>query len=141
MVPCPSWSGQRTPVSAPGTLTQEEIGILFPIKATSAYNIGREAISATQARYPGVVATNNEADAYRHFYWSFLMTRVLGQYFSGLVGTSHEISRPDTEAAHYMDYYNNAIARWAAQDSHFSGMTPDQAARAAIAARCLITSA
>ena len=52
---------------------------------------------------------------------------------------SREVSFPDPPNERAMDLYNNAMGRAFAQDSRYQRLSPDGAARGALANHCLRT--
>jgi hypothetical protein len=94
-------------------LTEAEVELVasFPVRAPALLRLGHQAFSAAQAmktREPGY-----PYDAYRHVYWSWLLTRAFGPEFSERVTDAHEI-RPTyevSEASRRMDLHNNAVGR------------------------------
>ncbi|MGH8017555.1 MAG: DUF6973 domain-containing protein, partial [Opitutaceae bacterium] len=94
-------------------LTEAEMELVArnPVRAPALLRISQRAYAASQAlrkkdpAYP--------YDAYRHVYWSWLLTRQFGAEFSETVTDAHEI-RPTyevTEASRKMDLHNNAVGR------------------------------
>jgi RHS repeat-associated protein len=65
-------SGTESPAYA--SFYEALAGSRFPAAALEAYDLSRQALQTTRDRFPGVVPYNNEADAWRHAYWSALMS-------------------------------------------------------------------
>ncbi len=94
-------------------LTEAEMELVSrnPVRAPALLRISQQAFAASQAlrrkdpAYP--------YDAYRHVYWSWMLTRQFGAEFSEAVTDAHEI-RPTyevSEASRRMDLHNNAVGR------------------------------
>lgn len=67
---------------------------------------------ATDVRFPGVIPADNAADAFRHCYWSALMTIGMGKALAKLFGDMYEAltsSSEEQEAAIAMDKHNNSV--------------------------------
>ncbi|ORX92093.1 hypothetical protein K493DRAFT_142377, partial [Basidiobolus meristosporus CBS 931.73] len=54
---------------------------------------------------------NGKADAFRHCYWSALMTISIGESQAKEVGDAHEVFGQNSAAASSMDLFNNARGR------------------------------
>ncbi|HEX9782257.1 MAG TPA: hypothetical protein VGA56_05930 [Opitutaceae bacterium] len=94
-------------------LTDAEVDLVArnPVRAPALLRISQQAYASAQAyrrSEPGY-----PYDAYRHVYWSWLLTREFGTEFSEQVTDAHEI-RPTYEtsaASRRMDLNNNAVGR------------------------------
>lgn len=84
---------------------------------------------------------NNVGDAYRHFHWSFSMAQhwLGGEGKATALGNAHEVTAKNGASERAMDLFNNAMGRAFATDSRFAGLSPHDAAIAAIRNGCLIT--
>ncbi len=80
-----------------------------PLACQTAKTDALIAIQAAQTRYPGYQLYNDEADAFRHCYWSALMTQHIGVIQAKMVGDNHELLNEGPETERQMDYYNNAV--------------------------------
>jgi hypothetical protein len=81
---------------------------------------------------------NDARDAYRHFYWSFAMTRLMGPDRAAAFGNAHEANyanNPRNEEA--MDTWNNATGRAMAVDPRYKNMSTADAAETALQNGCL----
>ncbi|BET69397.1 hypothetical protein ASA1KI_43150 [Opitutales bacterium ASA1] len=94
-------------------LTEAEIDLVahHPVRAPALLRFSQQAFASAEAlrrkdrSYP--------YDAYRHVYWSWLLTREFGPEFAERVTDAHEI-RPTyevSEASRRMDLHNNAVGR------------------------------
>ncbi len=91
-------------------------GLLDRRTVSAAEKLGEEAKRLTQKLYPddrlaGRRRHNDEADAFRHAYWNFQMTRAFGQERARDFSNLYEIFRPNPEGERRMDLYNNQIGR------------------------------
>lgn len=73
-------------------------------------------MSLTQRLYPNDpnnpgLRHNDAADAFRHAYWSYTMTKAFGSDEAQLFGNAHEISSANPAGERYMDLYNNQVGR------------------------------
>ena len=91
-------------------------GLLDRRTVSAAEKLGEEAKRLTQKLYPddrlaGRRRQNDEADAFRHAYWNFQMTRAFGQERARDFSNLYEIFRQNPEGERRMDLYNNQIGR------------------------------
>lgn len=98
----------------------DRLGLAICLQA-KAY--GDQATSQAQAWYPSSMLYNGAGDAFRHCWWSALMTRNQSVYVAAIVGDLHEhyaVGQPANEKD--MDLYNNArgrdVAGMTVNDSH-----------------------
>jgi hypothetical protein len=83
-----------------------------PLDAITANNLADQAYTETKRQYPNDPEPHNDqADAFRHAYWNYLMARAFGAQEAQLFGNAHEISKPDPSGERYMDLYNNQVGR------------------------------
>jgi hypothetical protein len=82
-----------------------------PRASLRARSLGQAAIEATRDRFIFGPMHNNEADAFRHAYWSYTMTEVFGAQLAQAFGDAYEISNPNPEGERLMDLYNNSVGR------------------------------
>jgi hypothetical protein len=61
----------------------------------------------------GENSEDDEGDAFRHCYWSALLTRDIGQDYSGFFTSLHEERDDNPEDRKTMDLHNNGVGRWA----------------------------
>ena len=84
---------------------------------------------------------NDEADAFRHAYWNYMMTQSIGGEEAKKFGDAHEVTgAARSEAAGndvtdevLMDLYNNNMGRTLAQDPDNAGRDPAEVIQEAIA--------
>jgi hypothetical protein len=132
--PCPSVPPSR-PVGRRG---ERGAAARDPTGAVAALEIARLARDAAAARFPNMSGANDARDAYRHFYWSFGMTRILGPDRALAFGNAHEAQYPDNpRMEERMDTWNNAVGRAMALDSRYRGMPTADVAEIAMENRCL----
>ncbi len=94
-----------------------QVGIKHPAYATIAPQIlTPRAHSITKEEYGSAIAKDDEADAFRHAYISFEMTKNFGPEVAKAFGDAHEISHPNNGPERMMDLYNNYIGRQLASD-------------------------
>jgi RHS repeat-associated protein len=98
-----------------------------PIDALYADDFADSARVAAIIRYGASNQHNSTGDAYRHAYWSFVMTRSIGANEAQIFGDAHEVSNPDPEPERNMDLFNNAMGRAFAQDPRYANMSPEDA--------------
>ena len=87
-----------------------------PVDAVRAGIERNRADDTTEKEYPGGDHHNNEADAFRHAYWSFETTRRIGPEAAKEFGDAHERSDPNPTPERLMDLYNNKAGRDLATD-------------------------
>jgi len=83
------------------------------------YLLQRKAFSTTSNLFPTMSQHNDPADAFRHAYWSALLTNEFGEEFAENFGTAHETAYspyPNREEV-FMDLHNNEIGRDLATNS------------------------
>jgi hypothetical protein len=81
------------------------------IDAITVWILKGEAEERTFDEYPGIVnAGDNEADAFRHAYWSLLISRELGPVEAKKFTDAHE-RRPSNPESRIMDLHNNQVGR------------------------------
>ena len=69
-----------------------------------------EAKDAMRMAYPTVYnATDNEADAFRHAYWNFVMAQSYGYETTILISNAYERAHPGNMISTAMDLYNNRV--------------------------------
>lgn len=91
-------------------------GLLHPFSVSAAKKLGEDADRLTRKLYPddplaGRRRHNDEADAFRHAYWNYQMTRAFGQERARDFSSLYEIFRPNPGGERRMDLYNNQIGR------------------------------
>ena len=87
-----------------------------PLDAPRVGELEAKASNIAREEYPGVLPRNNEADAFRHAYWSFEVARQIGPDAAKEFGDAHERSDPNPIPERLMDLYNNKIGRDLAAD-------------------------
>jgi hypothetical protein len=106
------------------TLTSQEISLYsaHPIYASSAKKCAEKATESSQNLYKAYTLWQGNGDAYRHAYWSALMTKETTENFAWKAGLAHEGLEPgynfdkqndDTK----MDIKNNYSGRMLAQNN------------------------
>lgn len=109
----------RNSPGAFGALVRDPMGLVF---AWAADQAARE---ATKRAYPGVIPSDNAADAFRHAAGSRLLSGTIGEKRAKLWGDAHEIEGIDpsllarsmglastnTDGQRKMDLYNNRVGR------------------------------
>jgi RHS repeat-associated protein len=122
----------------PGASGLPNVVFHFPINAARANELASQARLAMIAKFGyGADAHNTVADAYRHAYWSFTMTRTFGSTVAELFSNAYEVSNPNPPSEQFMDLVNNAVGRALAEDPAFANMTPEQALDFALKNKCL----
>jgi hypothetical protein len=85
---------------------------LHPLDAWAASRLADQAIGTTSKQFPQDTTLHNDAaDAFRHAYWSDLMTKAFGPNEARQFGNSREIYDPNPSGERYMHLYNNQIGR------------------------------
>ncbi len=97
-----------------------------PFDAVIARQLAGEAEEVTARLFPDVLPHNNEADAFRHAYWSYLMTRRLGSSKAKQFTDGHERNPDQPVAEQLMDLFNNAIGRLLAEDTRHRERDPTE---------------
>jgi len=134
---CPIVPGSR-PVGDTG-----QAGAVFrdPSGGWVAYSGRDDALAAAKAEYPKLQGIDDVRDAFRHFYWVYGMTNVVGAKRALALANSHEAQYPlKTQAdvrSRQMDTFNNAVAAKMATDPRWAGMSTLEVARMAIRSGCL----
>lgn len=93
-----------------------------------------EAFAKTTELFPDQGHHNNEADAFRHAYWNYLITQRIGGSEAKKFGDAHERYSENEMGETLMDLYNNNIGRSLAQDEQNAGRDPAEVIREAIEA-------
>ncbi|UJR34554.1 hypothetical protein I4U23_027330 [Adineta vaga] len=83
--------------------------IIGPFDCLIAHNNAKQALATAEQLYPGYKLHNDEADAFRHCFWSALMTIYIGVTQAKIVGDNHEYLNDNPQNERHMDLYNNAI--------------------------------
>jgi hypothetical protein len=86
---------------------------------TTAKNDASTAEASAQARFPATTLHNGKGDAYRHCYWSGLMTRHIGSGNALKISENHETHSPGPLIEYQMDTYNNTKGRVAGINSAY----------------------
>jgi hypothetical protein len=81
-----------------------------PFVAWDFYQAQNEATDEAARRYPGEFH-NGRGDAFRHAYWSALMTQARGEPLAREFGNAHENFPGNPPLERAMDLHNNAIGR------------------------------
>lgn len=80
-----------------------------PFDCQTAKADAETALQTAATRYPGYALHNDEADAFRHCFWSALMTLHIGVSQAKIVGDNHEKLYDNPAAEKNMDLFNNAV--------------------------------
>ncbi len=123
----------------PGGMGEDVHASLSPAKGMSAFILSEFAHAATKRNFPTAKKHNDEADAFRHAYFSFEMTQHLGVDAAKRFGDAHEISGPNHPDERMMDLYNNHVGRQLAKDPANIGKSPEQVVMEALRAGRLRT--
>lgn len=111
------------------SLTSEELKLYsaHPIKAAKAKECADKAVESTNDKYKKCVRWQGNGDAYRHAYWSALMTRNIDKDFAWRVGLAHEnlsttydFDKQDDDTK--MDIKNNYAGRQLASSQSSKGL-------------------
>ena len=96
----------------PGGPTELEFVKKNPIDSIGGY-ISKEATEgATEREFPtNEVKHNDDADAFRHAYFSYTLAGLVGSDTAKEIGDAHEISAPNPSGERLMDLYNNSVGR------------------------------
>lgn len=83
-----------------------------PLDSFEAYRTASEAREGAEARYPNSLH-NGEGDAFRHAYWSYLLSKKIGATAAKEITDAHERSESDLTRPGeiVMDLYNNRFGR------------------------------
>ncbi len=141
----PGMPGYQCPVARQiGTGTTSEEQVENEHSSTEVFkkdSMGYIAWLNAANRFPGIASgTNNVVDAYRHFTWSFSMTRSMGAKTAQEFTDGHEVSVPNSPSETRMDVHNNLMGRIMATDPAIRDLTVEQAAEIALSNGCLQTS-
>ncbi len=85
-----------------------DLGLLFRM-----YLIQQKALSKAEELFPNMALWNDPGDAFRHAYWSALMTSEFGEEFAEKFATAHETeyNYNPSKAETFMDLHNNEVGR------------------------------
>lgn len=87
----------------------EKIYILMYPEHASAIKASKESAYAETKRIFGRNGLNDRSDAFRHCFWSALLTREIGYAAALRFTTAHESSPTNDPAEKAMDLHNNSI--------------------------------
>ncbi len=87
------------------------VAINDPIGAMYAKSIRDESISMTSKLFPDILAVDNEADAFRHAYFSFRLSQKIGVIRAKKFTDAYEISNINKMGSRCMDLWNNREGR------------------------------
>ena len=68
----------------------------------------RVAEAETERRF-GASRGDDASDAFRHAYWSALLSRSLGPYTAKVITDAHEMTTPNRPDRRFMDLHNNSV--------------------------------
>lgn len=106
---------QKTPQSRTNYIADSEwekvvcVFSIGPLDCQTAKADSETALQTAAYRFPGQTLRNNEADAFRHCFWSALMTLHIGVSQAKIVGDNHEKYGNNPAAEQNMDLFNNAV--------------------------------
>jgi RHS repeat-associated protein len=132
---CPSVPANRSigTKGVPRMTAEDPTGMIL---ASMVRDVAHE---ATAQRY-GSSGTDDESDAYRHFFGSFAMGRLLGTQRALAILNANEVTNGNGNTPSInMDTANNWTGLAFSQDSQFEGRSADDAAQTALANGCLVT--
>ena len=106
---------------------QYDFAIGSPLDAIEARNLSIHAKSMTKKLFSNSkTGTDDDADAFRHAYWSYLMAQDIGVDGSKAAGDGHEITNVNNEGQRLMDLYNNKLGRELALDPANKDRPPEE---------------
>jgi hypothetical protein len=117
----------------PDGLSEEVVALLNPIDALRALQARDEAFARTAELYPDVGHHNNEADAFRHAFWNYRMSQLMGAGEAKKFGDAHERDSGNAQGETLMDLYNNDVGRSLAVDPAHDDRDPAEVIQEAIA--------
>lgn len=91
-----------------------------PFGAIYASEIRDESVALTGKLYPGIEAVDNEADAFRHAYFSFRLSQKIGSERAKKFTDAYEISYLNKMGGRCMDLWNNREGRKMYEDTKTS---------------------
>lgn len=95
----------------PNGRSLRNVALRDPIAAFYAKNIRDEALALTALLYPNNEAVDNEADAFRHAYFSCRLAQQVGKKRAKVFTDAYEISAINKIGSRCMDLYNNREGR------------------------------
>ncbi|CAF0836331.1 unnamed protein product [Didymodactylos carnosus] len=81
---------------------------------------------AAQSLYPADTLANGIGDAFRHCFWSSLMTVHIGSDKAKKIADNHELFGSNSVKEQNMDYYNNEIGREIGRQILLSAIKPHE---------------
>jgi hypothetical protein len=125
----------------PNGPSENDVIMSHPRFAYYAYKARDEAFAATAAAYPGdPAAWNNEADAFRHAYVNFRMTKDMGVDAAKMFADAHERYSGNKIGETMMDLHNNHMGRQLASNAYLGSLDPTYVIKKAISTGLLQTS-
>lgn len=97
------------------TMNEAEIIANYPSKVPAMIKITRDAKRLSEAEKEKNMSFPE--DAYRHIYWSYHLTREFGPELAKEITDAHETAPGNTKAERIMDFHNNEIGRFYANES------------------------
>jgi hypothetical protein len=91
-----------------------------------------DAFDTTEAEYPDQPQHNNEADAFRHAYFNYILTQRIGANEAKSYADAHERSGENPKGEELMDLFNNDVGRRLALDPSNKGRDPVEVIHEAI---------
>ena len=111
----------------PDGMSEDWVAALNPIDAIMVLQARDQAFEMTAQMFPDQGAHNNDADAFRHAHWNYIMTQNIGGSEAKKFGDAHERYSQNEMGETLMDLYNNNIGRTLAQDPENEGRPPEEA--------------
>ncbi|WP_161631035.1 RHS repeat-associated core domain-containing protein [Niveispirillum irakense] len=131
--PCPKPPANR-PIGQHGVAG---VALSDPLGMIIAANLRGRIHNATRQRY-GRSGTDDESDAYRHFYGAFALGRLLGPSRALAILNANEVQNGGGNTSSInMDTYNNWLGVTMSQNGRFTGQSVAIAAEYAIENSCL----
>ena len=96
------------------------VSLKDPFGALYASEIRDESVALTGKLFPGVEAVDNEADAFRHAYFSFRLSQKIGSERAKKFTDAYEISYINKMGGRCMDLWNNREGRRMYEDTKTS---------------------
>ncbi len=108
-----------------------------PIGAIMARDIADVAGDAAARRFPGLSSRATMRDAYRHFYWTFAMARMLGPDRAQAFANANEVSGSNPPDEQAMDTWNNFVGIAMQRDPRYGHRPTGEVGEIALQNNCL----
>lgn len=83
--------------------------ITHPTLVMTIHDLAEQALAEARRRFPGPGLYNGRGDAFRHCFWSALMTREIGADDTRAYTTAHEDYSDNPPGERAMDLHNNGV--------------------------------